>query len=139
MTYGTEKALYKQIKAMRANGQSYSLVAKTLLPDMRPAASKSVIYKFFAQHKDIKSNKTRRILGLPMYVNVPVCVKCGRLHKQTGTCPLDNTVPRPPRIAVLKGDPAKAAESLFGDCGLDQEVRDEFVRIVAAMKTEIEY
>jgi len=47
--------------------------------------------------------------------------------------------PRPPRIAVLKGDAKKAAESLFGDCGLDQEVRDEFVRIVSAIKTEIEY
>jgi len=139
MIFHTERALYKQIKAMRASGQSYSLVAETLLPDMRPAASKSIIYKFFAKHKDIKSNKARRTLGLPMYVNVPVCVKCGQLHRQTGACPLDDTTPRPPRIAVLKGDAKKAAESLFGPCGLDQEVRNEFVRIVSAMKTEMEY
>jgi len=47
--------------------------------------------------------------------------------------------PRPPRIAVLKGDAKKAVESLFGPCGLDPEVRDEFARIVAAMKIEMEY
>ena len=47
--------------------------------------------------------------------------------------------PRPPRIAALKGDAKKAVESLFGDYGLDQDVRDEFIRLVAAKETEIEY
>lgn len=39
-------------------------------------------------------------------------------------------VPRPPRIAVPKGDAKKAIESLFGERGLDPEVRNEFVQLV---------
>lgn len=59
-----------------------------------------------------------------------------QLHEQILFPPLS---PRPPRIAVLKGDAEKAVDSLFGPCGLDPEVRDEFVKLVSSTKAEIEY
>lgn len=46
---------------------------------------------------------------------------------------------RPHRILVSTGNVSSAVRSLFGKRGIEKGLRDEFIRRVARMKTEMEY
>lgn len=46
---------------------------------------------------------------------------------------------RPHRVAVVTGNVDSAVSTLFGERGIAQELREEFIRRVARMETEMEY
>ena len=94
MSKRTAKSLYAEISEFRKTGKTYGWIAKKLLPGQHPASAKSIIYRFYKAHKEIRDNEIRLQLGLEKLIEVPESyIRKGYISPQ-------KKYPRPHRFAI---------------------------------------
>jgi hypothetical protein len=52
-----------------------------------PGVNHATLRAVLENRRDPKDNAIRRALGLPIYVSIMVCPKCGKRHDEIKTCP----------------------------------------------------
>ena len=112
------KELYKAIQDFLDIGKSYGFIAKKILPGIPLSTSKSAIYRFYNEHKEITSNELRILLGMDKLMVITESY----LRKY----PKRQTRRTRDRIAISKRDPRSAARSIRNNVhyGVDELVKE---------------
>ena len=112
------RQLYNSIQEFLDSGKSYGFIAKKLLPGIPLSTSKSAIYRFYNEHKEITSNELRVLLGMEKLIVVT--------ESYMRKYPKRRNRRKRHRIAISKLDPASAAKSIRDNCyfGVDELIEE---------------